>query len=45
MVAVAGCPTTEYKSFEGKANVFEGTGGTKVVVDSMEISDHWGAAA
>jgi len=37
---LAGCATTEYKSFEGKANVFEGSGGTKVVVDSMEIWDN-----
>jgi hypothetical protein len=36
----AGCANTEYKSFEGKANVFEGTGGTKVVVDGMEVWDN-----
>lgn len=37
---MAGCATTEYKSFEGKTNVFEGKGGTKVVVDGMEIWDN-----
>lgn len=37
---VAGCATTEYKSFEGKTNVFEGKGGTKVVVDGMELWDN-----
>jgi hypothetical protein len=37
---VVGCATTEYKSFEGKTNVFEGKGGTKVVVDGMELWDN-----
>lgn len=37
---VMGCATTEYKSFEGKANVFEGEGGTKVIVDGMELWDN-----
>ncbi len=37
---LAGCATTEYKAFEGKANVFEGKGGTKVVIDGMEIWDN-----
>lgn len=37
---VAGCATTEYKSFEGKTNVFKGKGGTKVVVDGMELWDN-----
>lgn len=36
---LAGCATTEYKVFEGKGNVIEGKGGTKVVVDGMEIWD------
>lgn len=40
LLLVAGCATTEYKSFEGKTNVFEGKGGTKVVVDGMEIWDN-----
>lgn len=37
---LAGCATTEYKAFEGKGNVIEGKGGTKVVVDGMEIWDN-----
>jgi hypothetical protein len=36
----AGCATTEYKSYESKDNVFEGKGGTKVVVDGMEFWDN-----
>jgi hypothetical protein len=37
---IAGCATTEYKSFEGKSNLFEGQGGTKVVIDGIEIWDN-----
>lgn len=37
---MVGCATTEYKSFEGKGNLFEGKGGTKVVVDGMELWDN-----
>lgn len=37
VLLLAGCATTEYKAFEGKGNVIDGQGGTKVVVDSMEI--------
>jgi hypothetical protein len=37
---MVGCATTEYKSFEGKANVFEGKGGTKIVVDGIEFWDN-----
>lgn len=37
---MAGCATTEYKSFEGKDNLFEGKGGTKVVIDGMELWDN-----
>lgn len=37
---LAGCATTEYKAYEGKGNVFDGKGGTKVVVDGMEIWDN-----
>jgi len=36
----AGCATTEYKAFEGKGNVVDGKGGTKVIVDGMEIWDN-----
>lgn len=37
---MAGCATTQYKPYETKDNVFEGKGGTKVVVDGMEIWDN-----
>lgn len=37
---LAGCATTEYKAYEGKGNVIDGKGGTKVVVDGMEIWDN-----
>lgn len=40
VLLLAGCATTEYKAFEGKGNVIDGRGGTKVVVDSMEIWDN-----
>jgi hypothetical protein len=40
LVVLAGCASTEYKAYEGKGNVIEGTGGTKVVVDGMEIWDN-----
>lgn len=36
----AGCATTEYKPYQAKDNVFEGKGGTKVVVDGMELWDN-----
>src|SRR5712692_1940434 len=37
---VVGCATTEYKPYEAKNNVFEGKGGTKVIVDGMELWDN-----
>lgn len=37
---LVGCATTEYKAFEGKGNVIDGAGGTKIVVDGMEIWDN-----
>jgi hypothetical protein len=37
---LAGCATTEFKTFEGNNVVVEGNGGTKVVVDGMEIWDN-----
>jgi hypothetical protein len=36
----AGCATTEYKPYEARVNIFEGKGGTKSVVDGMEIWDN-----
>lgn len=35
-----GCATTEYKAYEAKNNIFEGRGGTKVIVDEMEFWDN-----
>jgi hypothetical protein len=35
-----GCATTEYKTFEARDNLYEGKGGTKVIVDGMEIWDN-----
>lgn len=37
---LVGCATTEYKVFEGKGIVIEGKGGTKVLVDGMEVWDN-----
>lgn len=37
---VVGCATTEFKAFEGKTELFEGAGGTRVVVDGMDIWDN-----
>ncbi len=37
---LAGCATTEYKAYEGKGDVIDGKGGTKVVVDGMAIWDN-----
>ncbi|MFZ3119816.1 MAG: hypothetical protein WA159_16055 [Variovorax sp.] len=39
LCALAGCATTEFRTFESAQNYFEGTGATKVVVDGMEIWD------
>jgi len=39
-VLVSGCATTQYKPYEARDNLFEGKGGTKVVVDGMEIWDN-----
>ena len=40
LALVAGCATIQYKPYEAKDNLFEGKGGTKVVVDGMEIWDN-----
>ena len=42
LAGLLGCATTEFKPYEGKENVYEGMGGTKVVVDGMEL---WGNGA
>jgi hypothetical protein len=38
-LTLAACATTEFKTYEG-ARVVEGQGGTKVVVDGMEIWEY-----
>jgi len=38
--ALGACANTEFKPFDAKDNVFQGRGGTKVVVDGMEIWDN-----
>ena len=40
LASLFACATTEYKLYEGKENVYEGKGGTKVVVDGMELWDN-----
>jgi hypothetical protein len=40
LVILTACATTEYKVWEAKANVVEGNGGTKVMVDGMELWDN-----
>lgn len=40
LMILAACATTEFKPFEAKDNLFEGKGGTKTVVDGMEIWDN-----
>ena len=39
VLAMSGCATSEYRAYEGKAKVYDGTGGTKDVVDGMEVWD------
>ncbi|MDO9420618.1 MAG: hypothetical protein Q7T66_08150 [Herminiimonas sp.] len=34
---LAGCASTEFKPFEAKNNAFEGTGGTKLVVEGIDV--------
>ena len=40
LLVLTGCANTDYKSFEAKNNLFEGRGGTKEIVDGMEIWDN-----
>jgi len=37
VLLILGCASTEFKPYEARNNVFEGTGGTKVMVDGMEF--------
>lgn len=34
---LAGCATVDFQAYEGKNNLYEGDGGTKVVVDGVEF--------
>ena len=34
---LAGCATVDFQPYEGKNNLFEGEGGTKVVVDGIDF--------
>jgi hypothetical protein len=40
LLAVTGCATTEFKPFEAKVNSYEGKGGTKTIVEGMELWDN-----
>ena len=35
--ALAGCATVDFQPYEGKNNLYEGEGGTKVVVDGIDF--------
>ena len=37
---LAGCANTEYKSFDARNNVFQGAGGTKILVEGMDFWDN-----
>lgn len=39
-VLACGCASTEFKMFEGRGNSFQGRGGTKTIVDGMEVWDN-----
>lgn len=36
-LTIAGCATVDYQPYEGKNNLYEGEGGTKVVVDGIDF--------
>jgi len=36
-IALLGCATVDYQSYESKNNLYEGDGGTKVVVDGVDF--------
>lgn len=37
LLLLGGCASTQYKAYEGRGNVIEGRGGTRVVVDGMDL--------
>lgn len=36
-LTVTGCATTDFQPYEGKNNLYEGEGGTKIAVDDIEF--------
>ena len=36
-VFLVGCATTDYRSYEGGANQYEGTGGTRITTDGVDF--------
>lgn len=36
-VVLAGCATVDYQPYEGKSNLYEGEGGTRVAVDGIDF--------
>lgn len=37
LTLLAGCATVDFQPYEGKSNLYEGNGGTKVVVDGIDF--------
>jgi hypothetical protein len=37
LILLGGCASTQFKAYEGRGNVIEGHGGTRVVVDGMDV--------
>lgn len=37
VVLLSGCATVDYQPYEGKNNLYEGSGGTRVVVDGIDF--------
>jgi hypothetical protein len=37
---MAGCAVTQFKPFQGDDNVFEGKGGSMLMIDGMELWDY-----
>jgi hypothetical protein len=40
LMSMTGCATTEFKPFEARVNSYEGKGGTKTIVEGMELWDN-----
>lgn len=37
LLLLGGCASTQFKAYEGRGNVIDGRGGTRVVVDGMDL--------